>query len=76
MNQTQKRQTAISAARSELRAAGDDPATIDAATALTVLDDLARQEPNLTAAVWYMEASDNQIRTFRREWAAWQRRGY
>jgi len=59
---------AIGAARSEIRKHGDNPKDYGAGHALAVLDDIARAEPDLCASLWYLEASDNQIALFRREW--------
>ncbi len=76
MNQTEKRQTAIGATRSQMRSMGIDPKTETAADALTVLDDIARTEPNLVASEWYINASENQFKLFTKEWNQYLRRGY
>ena len=72
MNQTEKRQVAIGAARSEARAKGFDPKTLSANSALDMLDDIARVEPKLIASIWYINATDNQFNLFSREWKKWQ----
>jgi hypothetical protein len=68
MNQTIRRQIAIGAARSQMKKMGIDPKTETSSDALTVLDDIARCEPNLIASKWYNKASDNQITLFKRDW--------
>jgi hypothetical protein len=63
----------MGAARSKVRAMGFHPPVESADTMLTLLDDLARQEPDLLACQWYSRASDRQIRLFKREWQQWKR---
>lgn len=70
--QTDQRQTAIRAARGQARRMGIDPAAIDGAAALCVLDDLARLDPTLAAATWYLNASGRQTRLFCNEWEKWR----
>lgn len=70
MNQTEMRQVAIRAIRSEARQTGREPETFDAETALTILDDIFRIDPEVIASLWYGDASDNQIKLFKREWNA------
>lgn len=71
-----KRSTAISAARSLLRAAGhtdyDLIFRVNANDALQTLDDLLRRDKDLIAAEWYGSASENQIKLFHHEWYKWQ----
>ena len=76
MNQTEKRQTAIGATRSQMRTMGINPKSENSQEALTVLDDNARSEPNLIASEWYIEASDNQIRLYKKDWNEYIKRGY
>ena len=57
---------AISAARGELRHQGFNPSECSVADAEKVLDDMARQ--NKQAGLWFWNASDNQIKRFRKEW--------
>jgi len=66
--QAEQRQIARSATRSQLRRNGTDPETVTVAVALIVLDELARRDSSLVASIWYENASDNQIRLFKREW--------
>ena len=68
------RATARAAVRSQLRKSGIDPKMVDANTALKLLDDLERINPELIASLWYSMASDNQIKLFRSEWNKWQKR--
>jgi len=73
MNKHQMRQIAIGAARGVIRHKGLEPLETSAEDALVHLDDMARQHPDRIAAIWYMEASDNQIKAFCREWRKWKR---
>lgn len=66
MNQKQMREVAIRTARSEARRQGYH--SISAKSALFILDDISREEPDLIASKWYINASDNQIKLFNREW--------
>ena len=68
---TEARKIAIETARSILRDAGESPEDVTAERALVVLDDFVRQYPNRIASIWYMSATDNQIRLFVREWDRW-----
>ncbi len=68
MRQAEQRSIALGAVRSQLRRLHIDLATVSAEEALAVLDDLHRAEPDLLACIWYEQASDHQIRLFRREW--------
>jgi len=63
----EQRRIAIGAVRSEMRRYGEDPKAQTAERALIVLDDIARQHQGI-AAQWYMSASSNQIRLFKKEW--------
>jgi len=73
VNQGQKRQVAIRAARAQLRQIGCrlDEMTVQAAE--QVLDELARTKPDLVAAQWFIAATANQWRLFCREWKAWHK---
>lgn len=64
---------ALSAARASLRDLGRNPVTETAQNALAVLDDMARQTPDLEFAKWYKDASENQLKLFGRDWRRWQR---
>ena len=64
---------AIATARAQFRIMGLKAEDMTADDALTVLDDLLRDQPHLWASIWYDEASDNQIKLFKREWATWVR---
>jgi hypothetical protein len=68
MTQAEMRSIAIRAIRSQARRQGIEPETIDADAALRILDDIYRVDPEIIASVWYGQASDNQIREFKREW--------
>ena len=62
------RKIALGAARSYLREQGTDPAQVEAQAAMEALDDLYRIDQATLASIWYGQASDNQVREFRREW--------
>jgi len=67
--QEKMREIAIGAARSILREHGvSEPRFCSPEAALDHLDDFAREHPERTAAIWYLGASDNQIKLFKREW--------
>src|SRR2546422_10942781 len=69
MNMKEKRAIALGAARSQLRRLGTPlDHSVAFQSVLEVLDDLHRSEPDLIASQWYANASDNQIKLFRREW--------
>ena len=68
MNQAEMRQIALRAARSRMRMMGIEPESSDSDDALAVLDDSYRVAPDTIAAIWYGNASDNQIKMFKREW--------
>ena len=74
MTKTEQRQIAAGAARSIMRRAGMQPISAPADDALIVLDDLTRSAPDTIAAQWYLQASDNQIALFRREWRDYARK--
>ena len=62
---TTQRETAMRAARWELRQQG---AALTVENAERALDDIARASPHLVAAVWWRTATDRQWRLFCREW--------
>jgi len=62
------RDTALGAARSIIREKGL-PMTLK--TAERVLDDYAREYPQSYAGAWWLKASDNQYKLFKREWRKW-----
>lgn len=66
-SKSQQRRYAIGAARVEMSRTGK--VSRDPNDALAVLDDLLRQDPGLEASIWYANATDNQIKLFRREWS-------
>ena len=68
-----QRALALGAVRSQVRAYGMDPVTINAADAHAVLDDLARQVPDLVVSHWYATASQYQMGLFYKEWEQWRR---
>ena len=73
MLKSTQREIAISTARSYLREQGIDPLTCESEDALIALDDLSRIESDKVGCQWYLSASDNQIKLFRREWRAWRK---
>jgi phenylpyruvate tautomerase PptA (4-oxalocrotonate tautomerase family) len=68
--QTEQRQIARSATRSQLRRNGTDPETVTVAVALMALDEISRRDSSLVASIWYAGASENQIRLFKMEWVS------
>jgi hypothetical protein len=72
MKQADKRKIALGAVRSEFRRQGRQPQFQLATSALAVLDDLLRSEPDLIASQWYDKASEAQIKLFSKEWNAWK----
>lgn len=73
MNQTEYRKIALGAIRSQARRQHIDPTTMSADDALAVMDDISRVDPQIYASVWYDQASDAQMKQFKREWNAWKR---
>jgi hypothetical protein len=71
MKQSEMRQIAIRATRSQARRQGIEPETVDADAALRILDDIYRVDPEVIASIWYGNASDNQIKQFKQEWRKW-----
>lgn len=78
LNLSIQRAIAISAARTQLRLIGllheDLVYKTRSDEALEVLDDLLRKNNRLIASIWYKNASEYQLRLFRRDWRRWQRR--
>lgn len=74
MKLQEQRQIALGAVRSQLRTWDLDPLTESAQDALKTLDDIARTEPKLIASIWYLQASDNQIALFIKEWNDYKKR--
>ena len=68
MKKNEQRRVALGAVRSQMRRVGINPKTASSDSAYAVMDDLARSEPNLIASIWYLDASDNQVKLFIREW--------
>ncbi len=71
MTKQEMRRIASGATRSYLRSMNFTIVEMTADVALGALDDLARSEPNLIAGQWWNEASDNQVRLFKKEWRGW-----
>jgi hypothetical protein len=69
MKLSEQRSIALGAARSVMRAAGINPRQATANDALLTLDDSCRIDFGTIAAQWYLSASSNQIKLFRREWS-------
>ena len=68
MRKQEMRKIALGAVRSQARRQGQNPASMSAADALAVLDDMYRMDPALIASMWYGEASENQLKLFEQEW--------
>lgn len=68
MKKSSMRRFAIGAARSEMRRAEYSTERMTPEAALRILDDLARKDRHSEASIWYLNASDNQIKLFKREW--------
>lgn len=72
-----QREIALSCARGQLRKLGRAPENESADTALLVIDELSRSQPDLVACIWFKSCSDAQIKAFCRDWnnwrAAWRR---
>ena len=73
MNKQNQRALALGAVCAQLRAMQIDPLTCSAHDAHVVLDDLARQAPDLVVSHWYYSASFAQMRVFYVEWEQWRR---
>lgn len=68
------RSLAMGAARSKARAIGMKPEECSADDMLAILDDIAREHGTKNwASKWYLEASETQIKLFRKEWKQWIR---
>jgi hypothetical protein len=72
MNLAEQRVLALGAVRSQLTRMQLDPGTVSAEGAHVVLDDLARQCPDLIASQWYQAASSHQMQLFYVEWEQWR----
>jgi hypothetical protein len=72
MNLAQQRALALGAVRSQLARMQLDPVTVSAEDAHVVLDDLARQCPDLVASQWYQAVSSHQMQLFYVEWEQWR----
>jgi len=68
---SESRKIAAGAARSYLRQLEIDPKTVGHEAAEAALDDLCRINSRAVAAMFWFEASKNQIRLFRKEWNQW-----
>lgn len=66
--QTEQRKIALGAARSQLRNQGILPRTASFDQAWNALDVLYKLDNTTVAAQWYINASEPQIRLFRKEW--------
>lgn len=69
----QNRGIALSAVRSEMRKLGLYPERQSSQTALHIIDEITRKDPETRAAKWYALATDNEICLFIKEWRAWCR---
>jgi nickel-dependent lactate racemase len=61
-------QVVIGTVRLQLRRQGADPASVDAQRALSLLDELCRNEPDLPAARWYLAAPPARAQQFIDAW--------
>jgi hypothetical protein len=68
----QNREIALGAVRSRMRASGLYPERQSGKTALTFIDEIAREAPETRAAKWYVSATDNEICLFIRDWKKWR----
>ncbi len=75
MNLAEQRAIALGAVRSQLARMQLDLAMVSAEDAHVVLDDLARECPDLVASQWYQSASSHQMQLFYAEWEQWRRQG-
>ncbi len=71
MNLTERREIAAAAVRHVARKQGEEPSTLSADQALSILDGVMRSEPASIASVWYENATEHQILLFKQEWRAW-----
>lgn len=69
MSRRQMRETALGAVRSKARHSGWKVTGMSANDAVRMLDEMATTNPELVASIWYMSASDREVKTFEREWA-------
>lgn len=68
------RQIAVSGMRGTIRARGDNPDAVSADDALDILDDMCRLDPALLMCVWYLNASETQLKKFEKEWRQYSMR--
>ncbi len=74
MNLDTQRSLAVAAARSQLRENGfNDLHKLDTKEFLAVLDDLSISNPALIVSRWYLGASENQIKLFKKDIRRWKR---
>jgi hypothetical protein len=71
MSMTEKRATALEAARAVLRALDEAPEWVCGERALQVLEGLHDSQPQSVASQWRMKASTHQVELFLKEWALW-----
>lgn len=72
--QTEQRELALSATRGVARQKKFNPEKLSADDMLLLLDDWSRTDRGESPACnWYRQASDNQIRLYKREHNAWVR---
>lgn len=71
----EKRNIALGATRSIIRRSGSDPLEVTADEALDALHDWTYynwEARGKVAAEWYDNASESQLKKFKREWNKWQ----
>lgn len=68
LNLTTRRMIAHSAVRSIARKNKWDLKTLTVQDAFLILDELTTTEPELIASQWYRDASDTQIKKFKKEY--------
>lgn len=73
MTLAEQRAIALGAVRSQLRCMQLDPLAMSAEDAHVIVDDIARQWPDLVVSQWYRSASSYQMQLFYAEWKQWQR---
>lgn len=73
MYKKEQRRIAIGAARAEMRSVQQVPEQATFDDVLSALNEMSLRDKNLIASQWYLQASDNQIKLARKEWAAWKK---
>lgn len=75
LSQREMRNIALGAVRWQASRLGLQFDDVDSTRALRILDELSVNYPDKTASIWYINATESQIKSFRREWNKF-RRGY